>query len=111
MSRGFRLSVLIAASCAALALAVTAASAAEPQARAAKSCFARTHNYGYTYLTYLAVRNTSCDTGRFLAHKHGHVSGWNCHKHITAKSVVQYDADVTCTRGGRKVVWSFAQDK
>ena len=109
MSRRFRFSILIAASLAVLAV-VSATSAAHPKARAAKTCFYRTHNYGYSYLTYLAVRSTSCTTGRNVAHKHGHVSGWSCHKKITAKGVAQYDANVSCKSGKRQVVWSFVQN-
>jgi hypothetical protein len=109
MSRRCRFSILIVASLAVLAI-VSATSAAQPRAQAARTCFYRTHNYGYSYLTYLAVRNTSCTTGRYVAHKHGHVSGWSCHKRITAKGPVQYDASVTCKSGRRQVVWSFAQN-
>jgi hypothetical protein len=112
MSRGIRLSILIAAGLAVLAVGVTTASGAKPKAKAqaAKTCFFRSRNYHYSYLTYLAVSHTSCDTGRFVAHNHGHVSGWSCHKTITAKGKAQYDADVSCRKGARHVVWSFTQN-
>jgi hypothetical protein len=110
MSRRVRLSILIVASFAALALTVAATSTAKPRAQAAKSCFFRGRNYRYSYLTGLYVRNTSCDTGRYVAHKHGNARGWTCHQSVTAKSKFQYDANEYCKSGRRQVTWSFTQN-
>lgn len=66
--------------------------------------------YGYTYLTSLSVTHTGCATGRSVAKKHGHVSGWHCSTKRLATSPVQYQARVTCTSGKRRVVWTYSQN-
>jgi hypothetical protein len=113
MARRFRLAILIVAGFAALASFATATSTAKPRAHAAKVCRYNGRNYSYyhySYLTYLAVSKTSCDTGRYLAHKHGHVSGWRCTRKTLDHSPTQWDGSVSCWSRGRHVVWSFAQN-
>jgi hypothetical protein len=67
--------------------------------------------YGYTYLTSLSVSHTRCRTGRTLAKKHGHSGGWHCSKTILDNSTFQYDAQVRCTSGSRRVKWTYTQNK
>jgi hypothetical protein len=89
----------------------TAASAHGRIAHAAASCGVGSGTgYGYTYLTSLSVTHTSCGTGRFVARKHGHVSGWHCSTKRLATSSVQYESRVICSSGGRRVVWTFSQN-
>jgi hypothetical protein len=112
MSRGIRSSILIVASLAVLAVAVSAASASGPVARMAKTCgVGEGKGYSYSYLTSLTVNNTRCSTGYYVAHHHGYVKGWKCKRQTTASSPVQYDAQVTCKSGRRKVFWTFTQNK
>ena len=59
----------------------------------------------------VTVNNTSCKTGYYVAHHHGYVKGWHCKRKTTASSPDQYDAQVTCTSGSRKVFWMFTQNK
>jgi hypothetical protein len=111
MSRGFRLvsTLLVATS---LTLSIAAASGAHsPQAQAAKGCGVGSgQGYGYSYLTSLIVTNTSCSTGRNVAHHHGHVRGWHCTKTRLDTSPVQYDEKVACKNGSRRVKWTFTQN-
>lgn len=112
MSRGVRSSILIVASLAVLAVAVSAASASGPVAQAARSCgVGHGHGYGYSYLTSLTVHHTRCSTGYYVAHHHGYVRGWHCNRQTTDSSPVQYDAQVSCKSGARRVFWTFTQNK
>lgn len=111
MSRGIRSSILIIVSLAVLAV-VSAASASGPVASMARGCgVGHGKGYGYSYLTSLTVNNTRCSTGYYVAHHHGYVSGWRCSRKTTASSPDQYDAQVTCKSGRRKVFWTFTQNK
>jgi hypothetical protein len=67
-------------------------------------------SFGYSYFEWLWVNRTSCTTGRYVAKKHGHVSGWRCQRKITDKSSFQYDATETCTSSGRTVQWKYTQN-
>lgn len=112
MSRGIRSSILIVASLAVLAIAVSVASASAPVARMARGCgVGHGKGYGYSYLTKLTVNNTRCSTGYYVAHHHGNLKGWHCKRQTTASSPDQYDAQVTCTSGKRRVFWMFVQNK
>jgi hypothetical protein len=92
-------------------IASSALAAPAPAAHAAASCgVGNGKGYGYTYLTSLTVTHTSCSTGKAVAKKHGHVSGWHCSTKRLATSPVQYQARVTCTSGSRRVVWTFTQN-
>ncbi|MDQ6804250.1 MAG: hypothetical protein M3065_04650 [Actinomycetota bacterium] len=112
MSRWVRsMTVVVSASAALLGGAV--AVARQPSARAAANCAIPStgKGYGYTYLTSLTVRGTSCATGKTVAQHHGKVSGWSCSTKRLGTSPVQYQARETCTSGSRRVVWSYSQNR
>jgi hypothetical protein len=67
-------------------------------------------NDGYSYVTSLSVRATSCARGMTLVKHHGHLSGWGCKRKLLDRSPVQYDARMTCHSGARQVVWTFTQN-
>jgi hypothetical protein len=101
-----------------LALAAAGGATASPAVHAAGRCHLTSHeqrHMGPSYVTSLSVRNTRCRTGKAVVrsyHRHsGHVSGWSCHRRILDKSRFQYDARVTCRRGGKRVVWTYTQNK
>jgi hypothetical protein len=97
-------------------LVVAVASAASGSARsrtahAAGSCSVGSgRNDGYSYLTSLSVKKTSCARGLKLARHHGHLNGWGCKKKVLDHSPVQYDARMTCHSGVKQVVWTFTQN-
>jgi hypothetical protein len=92
------------------ALSAPVAASSAPAAHAAGSCgIGNGEGYGYSYLTSLSVSHTSCSVGRALARKHGR--GWHCHRVLLDSSPVQYDARMTCTSRGRRVVWTYTQNK
>jgi len=96
--------------CAGLSSAALA-SAHGPVAHAAGSCSVGSgRGYGYTYLDTLSVTRTSCATGKSVAKKHGHVTGWHCSTKRLATSAVQYQSRVSCSSGARRVVWTFTQN-
>jgi hypothetical protein len=121
--------VLVAASALVLIALVAAGGAgASPEVHAAKACHLSTHDQrhlGASYVTSLSVRHTSCSNGKAVvrayqkcrrAHgwkgKCGHrVKGYSCSRHIQASSPVQYDAKVTCRRGGKRVTHTYTQNK
>jgi hypothetical protein len=110
VSRRFVVLVVLGTALSMLPVPATASNS-RPVAVAARSCsIGNYHSYGYSYLTSLSVRNTSCGTGRHVAHRHGHISGWRCAKKRLDTSPVQYDDRETCTRGRAKVVWTFTQN-
>lgn len=115
MSRRLALAgAALAASAALVPVTASASSAVNAAGRCHLSSNDQRHS-GPSYLTSLSVRNTRCRTGKAVArsfHRHrGHVSGWSCHRRILAKSRYQYDARVTCRRGGKRVVWTYTQNK
>jgi hypothetical protein len=88
-----------------------AAIAHQPVAHAAASCGVGSGlGYGYTYLTSLTVRGTSCSTGRHVVKHHGKVSGWHCTKKRLATNPTQYQERETCTKGSRRVKWTYSQN-
>jgi hypothetical protein len=101
-----------------LALATAGGAAGNaPVVHAAGGCHLSSHeqrHLGASYVTSLSVRKTSCRTGKTVVrsyHQHGgHVSGWSCHRRILDKSPAQYDAKVTCARGGKRVVHTYTQN-
>lgn len=101
----------------ALAAAGTAAAGESPGVSAAGKCHLSSHfqrHSGPSYVTSLSVRRTSCRTGKAVVrsyHRHrGHVSGWSCHRRILDRSPAQYDARVTCRRGGKRAVWTYTEN-
>jgi hypothetical protein len=109
MSRGLRFSVLVVAVSFALA-AAPVASAHSPVARAAGGCSYNWKAYGYSYLDKLTVIRTSCRTGRYVVHHHGHLRGWHCTRTRLASSSFQYNERVNCKSRGRWVKWTFTQN-
>jgi hypothetical protein len=97
-------------------LVVAAATAASGSARsrtaqAAGGCGVGSgRNDGYSYVTSLSVRHTSCAGGLKLVKHHGHLNGWGCKRKVLDRSPVQYDARMTCHSGGEQVVWTFTQN-
>jgi hypothetical protein len=111
-----------------VALAASATAGAAPRVHAARSCHLSTseqRHLGASYVTSLSVRHTSCSKGKAVvrayqacrrAHgwkgKCGHrVKGFSCKRHIQTSSPVQYDAKVTCRRGGKRVTHTYTQNK
>jgi hypothetical protein len=110
MSRRFR-SLLVALTATAGLLAAATA-AGQPVAHTAGGCGVGSgRGYGYTYLTSLSVHRTSCSTGKKVVRHHGHLGGWHCSKTRLATSPVQYDERESCKSGGRRVVWTYTQNK
>jgi hypothetical protein len=120
--------ILVAAVAASSLIAAGGAGAASPQVHAARSCHLSTHDQrhsGASYVTSLSVRHTSCSNGKAVvrayqacrrAHgwrgKCGHrVKGYSCKRHILDSSPVQYDARVTCSRGGKRVWHTYTQNR
>lgn len=95
-----------------VAAATAASGSARPRtAQAAGSCGVGSgRNDGYSYVTSLSVRKTSCARGLTLAKHHGHLNGWGCKRKVLDRSPVQYDARMTCHSGAKQVVWTFTQN-
>ncbi|MGO9753380.1 MAG: hypothetical protein ACLP8S_15930 [Solirubrobacteraceae bacterium] len=95
-------------------LASSASAFASPRtdtARIAAACSVGSgRGYGYTYLDKLAVKNTSCATGKNVARHKGRLSGWRCSKKVLDRSPVQYDAQMSCSSGGRRVNYTYTQN-
>jgi hypothetical protein len=117
MRRG-ALALVVAGSC------LTGAASAQPT-HAAGACSPPKYP-GSGYFTSLNVSHTSCRTGRKVALAHYHcrrkhgVSG-HCHHAVlhfhckerrpaSGRSPVEYNARVTCTRGSRRVVFTYQQN-
>lgn len=109
-----------------LALLVpSAAQAAGPQAQAARQCSLAgdTRDLGPTYTTSLKVRRVSCGKGKSIVTayyncrvrnggKDGRCSGvgrWDCSERRFNVIPTQYDANVTCKRGRKRVKHSYTQ--
>jgi hypothetical protein len=106
-------------------LAGSQAATAAPSAHAAKAC-SSPHYPGSGYFTSLHVKHTGCGTGRKVALAHYHcrtkhgkkgrchhaVRHFHCKEHrpASARIPTQYSARVTCTRGGRRVVFVYQQN-
>ncbi len=111
MRREFKAMVGLTVAAAAL-LAATGALAHSPAARMASNCGVGSGTgYGYTYLTSLTVKRTSCANGKSVAKHHGSVKGWRCSTKKLASSPVQVQDRETCTSGSRQVVWTYTQNK
>jgi hypothetical protein len=112
----------------ALATAGGAAGASSTQVHAARNCSlsaGEQRHLGASYVTSLSVKKTSCSNGKAVvrayhkcrrAHgwkgKCGHkVRGYSCSRKIQLSSPFQYDAKVTCRRGGKRVVHTYTQNK
>lgn len=112
--------------------AAAGASGAQPRAHVASSCHISANEgeaLGPTYVTYIGVSGgASCTQakklvrsyyqcrvkhgGKFDEGKLGHcsgVEGFHCTEHRYGVIKVQYDASVTCTRGGETVRHNYTQ--
>ncbi|MEJ7893627.1 MAG: hypothetical protein WKF94_13420 [Solirubrobacteraceae bacterium] len=107
------------------ATASGAAYAGGPTAQAAKSCgiSGKERSFGATYVTTLSTRNTSCRNGEGVVRGFHRcrrelggdtcsrkVDGYRCTQTKLATSPLQYDARVTCTRGGKRVKHTYTQN-
>src|SRR3954452_6541419 len=127
MSRAVRSTALLAL-CLMSLVAAASAGASSPQVHAARKCSLSAHEQrhsGASYVTSLNVKKTTCKKGKAVvrayhkcrrAHgwkgKCGHkVKGYSCKRHIRDSSAFQYDATVTCRRGGKRVTHSYTQNK
>jgi hypothetical protein len=107
-----RLKFALAGALLATGIAAGGAAANGPLAHAAGSCgMGNTRGYGYSYLTSLWEKNTTCKLARTIAKDHGHYSGWSCKKTTLDSSPVQYDARVTCTSGSRVVKYTYTENR
>jgi len=95
-----------------LALSASAFASRQTQtARIASACSVGSgEGYGYTYLTELLVKRTSCSTGKSLVRHKGKLHGWHCNKKVLQRDSIQYDARMSCKRGGRRVTYIYTQN-
>jgi hypothetical protein len=105
----------------AIAALGSTASAAAPVATASKTCpRGDERSYGTTYVTYIAVSNTSCRNGRRLIRayhacrpgksgKCPSVKGYSCSERRFDKIPTQYSSHVTCRKGSKKVKHDYTQ--
>jgi hypothetical protein len=90
----------------------------------AKSC--RSASYpGEGYFNDLNVRGTSCAAGRTVQRAHyrcrvrnggrdgrcnRRVEGYRCRERRGAQTSVEYNARVSCRKGGRRISWQYQQN-
>ncbi len=110
-------------------LCVPAVATAGPTAQAAKSCSlsqaerggSTPSTLGATYVTSLSVKNTSCGKGKRVVRAYHScrgskmackkkVMGFKCRQKTLATSPLQYDAKVTCKKGGKRVKHTYTQN-
>jgi hypothetical protein len=126
-SSGHRYGLIALAAAATFAGGVNAAlpAMAAPAAHTAGSCAVPRYP-GSGYFTSLRVSSTSCSTGRKVALAHYHcrrangirgrchhaVLGYSCteYRPTSGRIPTQYNARVTCKRGGRRVVFTYQQN-
>jgi len=105
-------------------LAVPASAAAsQPQATASKSCGVskKPRALGPTYTLGLSVKRTSCANGRGFVRSYykcrgggkgrcrRKVSGYRCSEKRSNAIRTQFDARVTCKKGGRRITHKYTQ--
>lgn len=108
-----------------LLLLAPATTAATSTAQASKSCniSGKQRSFGATYVTALSVRSTSCGKGEGIVRTFHDcrqdldadscsqkVSGYRCTQKKLATSPLQYDARVTCKKGGKRVKHTYTQN-
>ena len=123
MSRAVR-AALMALLLVALAASVSATAGAAPRAHAAGGCHLSSYeqrHMGATYVTSLRVRHTSCSTGKDVVrafnkcrkgprgHCHHRVKHFKCTEHRRGISV-QFNSTVNCTRGAKRVHFTYTQN-
>jgi hypothetical protein len=116
-----RLLCLVALLSACAAALTPTASAAGPDATAAKSCgVGDSRGYGTTYVLKINVRGTSCRSGKSLIRAYhdcrpgksgrcSRVRRYNCSENRFDKIRTQYSSNVTCRRGDRVVKHTYTQ--
>lgn len=107
------------------ATALADSSDAAPQAQAAKGCSikGKEQKLGATYVYTLRVKGTSCANGKTVlkayhsCRKNGKgkrcrkkVKGYKCSERRSNVISTQYDAKVTCKKGGRAVSFTYTQN-
>jgi hypothetical protein len=125
MSRFPRLAVLLAAAALLIAAAPAASPASNadgPTASAAKTCSVGDYmGYGTTYVRWIRASNVGCKRARRVVRafhacrpgkkgRCGRVSGFNCSENRFNKSRYQYDSNVTCRDGGKRVKHGYTQN-
>jgi hypothetical protein len=118
----FKLSVAALATIALLAVPTTAV-ASSPSASISKSCSVskKPRALGPTYTLGLSVKGTSCANGRGFVRAYykcrgggkgrcrRRVSGYRCSEKRSNVIRTQFDARVTCKKGGRRIVHKYTQ--
>ena len=116
------MSVAVVALLAVLVLPATAG-ASQPSATASKSCGVskKPRALGPTYTLGLSVRGTSCANGRGFVRDYYRcrgggkgrcrrkVSGYRCSERRSNVISTQFDARVTCRKGGRRITHKYTQ--
>jgi hypothetical protein len=111
--------------CLAAAQALPAQAAPTPETHAAGACSPPSYP-GSGYFTSLRVSHTSCRTGRKVARAHyscrrKHGKQGRCHHRVlhfrckesrpsSGRTRTEYNARVSCTRGSRRVVFTYQQN-
>ncbi len=108
MSRWVRsMTVVIGTSAALFGGAV--ATARQPLAQSAGGCGVGSgRGYGYAYLISLSVHGIGCANGKSVVKQHG--QGWSCSKTRLQTSSVSYTDRESCSKGSRRVQWTFQQN-
>lgn len=101
-------------------VAILVLSAAPAQA---KSCNidGEQQNLGATYVTSVSAKRTSCGKAKKVVRAYHacrgssktcrkKVMGFKCRQRILADAGIQYDAKVTCKKGGAKVKFTYTQN-
>ncbi|MGZ5322810.1 MAG: hypothetical protein ACXWZ3_01850 [Solirubrobacterales bacterium] len=126
MKATLKVATTIAAAALCLAAIAAPGAAAQPAASASKGCNVDARAYGHNmYTTSLAVRQTSCRTGRKVIkgytkcrYKHGGLNG-RCPNRVKRYKCgeakrdlaphIQYSVKVSCKRGSKRVKFSYTQ--
>jgi hypothetical protein len=81
----------------------------QPLARAAANCgVGQGKGYGYAYLISLSVHGIGCANGKSVVKQRG--QGWSCSKKRLQTSSVAYTDRESCSKGSRRVQWTFQQN-
>lgn len=114
--------VFASALAASAALAIIGSPAGARQARGACDISGQEQSMGASYVTSLKTHGTDCRTGKKVVKAYnrcrgaaGHgcndkVKGYGCSTKVLEESPAQFDAKVRCTKGNRKVKFTFTQN-
>ena len=109
-----------------LAAAILLLGPASPASAKTTTCniSGKERSFGPTYVTKLKVAGTSCATGKSVVKAyytcrksnggragtcHHKVLGWGCSEHRFNKISTQYDSNVTCKKGTKRVWHTYTQ--